>query len=74
MTNLQQNMSTIQFSLFVSSNVPSAVILPLLWVDLIVFSQKLFAYAPKTGAYTELFAGLHSSITAENNGGWGKAA
>lgn len=35
--------------------------------------QKLISHAPINGAYTELFAGLHSSITQENNGGWGKS-
>ncbi|KAH8676576.1 short-chain dehydrogenase [Tricladium varicosporioides] len=31
---------------------------------------KFIAHHPKNGAYTELFAGLHSSITEEDNGGW----
>ncbi|KAB8205701.1 hypothetical protein BDV34DRAFT_96406 [Aspergillus parasiticus] len=31
---------------------------------------KLISHPPINGAYTELFAGLHPSITEENNGGW----
>ncbi|KAH7127746.1 hypothetical protein B0J13DRAFT_564463 [Dactylonectria estremocensis] len=31
---------------------------------------KLIAHPPKNGAYTELFAGLHPSITEKDNGSW----
>ncbi|KAH8597150.1 short-chain dehydrogenase [Bisporella sp. PMI_857] len=31
---------------------------------------KLITHHPKNGAYTELFAGLHPSITEKDNGGW----
>lgn len=32
----------------------------------------MISHDPINGAYTELFAGLHPSITEKNNGGWGK--
>ncbi|GKT76811.1 short-chain dehydrogenase [Colletotrichum tofieldiae] len=31
---------------------------------------KLISHPPKKGAYTQLFAGLDSSITEDDNGGW----
>ncbi|KAM0321572.1 hypothetical protein ACHAQA_010062 [Verticillium albo-atrum] len=31
---------------------------------------KLISHPPRNGAYTELFAALHPSITEEDNGGW----
>ncbi|GAM40129.1 short-chain dehydrogenase [Talaromyces pinophilus] len=31
---------------------------------------KMISHEPIKGAYTELFAGLHDSITEKNNGGW----
>ncbi|KAH7176740.1 short-chain dehydrogenase [Dactylonectria macrodidyma] len=31
---------------------------------------RLIAHPPRNGAYTELFAGLHPSITEKDNGGW----
>lgn len=34
----------------------------------------MISHEPIKGAYTELFAGLHDSITEKNNGGWSKFA
>jgi hypothetical protein len=34
--------------------------------------QRLVTHDPVNGAYTQLFAGLHPSITMANSGGWGE--
>ena len=34
--------------------------------------QKMLASDPKNGAYTELFAGLSTTIKEKDNGGWGE--
>jgi hypothetical protein len=34
--------------------------------------QKFVTSEPKSGAYTELYAGLSPDITEKDNGGWGE--
>jgi hypothetical protein len=34
--------------------------------------QKFVTSEPKSGAYTELYAGLSPDITEKENGGWGE--
>lgn len=67
MTNLQQNMPTMQLAMFVCYLNPSC---PLFHDACKLIMQKLISHPPKNGAYTELFAAFSPTLTEKDNGGW----